>query len=383
MSGIERLNSRQKRMLNKVLQELDCAMSVPDALLMLETNYATKTLLDNPDLQPIAFAIKHPTRRSYVYGVLGEILAWVILALSILLVSLAFIIIIALALAAVFTWNFGLVRVIKYIPTLLERSQQIKYRFTHHRWVAGRRRYNAYKRLITDKRPPVLYLRSFSFDTVYELPMEDTRRADERLAEYYELVGPVIAVAGPDDKGYMLGPVRLYFNDDIWHAGVTYLMSISQLVIIQAGISQGTLWELGMARRMLEPEKLILSVADASDPSVVDSYYYDFKPYAEAIMGCELPRRLGSNVHIGFGEKWEPVLLGSGGGLFPVKTSGRHSNQQETCEVSGTKASTTQTYETKYKKCLDCGLGNWHEAVTCERCGKVLESIYPLPEWIN
>lgn len=65
----------------------------------------------------------------------------------------------------------------------------------------------------------------------------------------------MIAVAGPDDKGYVSGPVRLYFDDDIWRAGVTYLMSVSQLVIIQARITHGTLWELGAARRLLDPRE--------------------------------------------------------------------------------------------------------------------------------
>jgi hypothetical protein len=314
MTGMEGLTSRQKRIVNGVLQELEHVISIPQARQILEAQSAGNILLANPDLQPTAFAIRHITWRTYVYGVIVAIFAWTIFFFFSLLLILAVIVLIALAIGSIFALNLSLLlRLKRIVERIIDDMwlERIEQRFIRETWAARRRRHNAYKRLLEDKRPPILYLRSFSFDLVDELSLEDARRADERLAEYYEQYGPVIAVAGPDDKGLMLGPVRLYFGDDIWRAGVIYLMSISQLVVIQVGISQGTLWELGMARRILEPEKLIISVADASDPNVADDNYFDFKPYAEVIFGCELPRSLGPSVCIGFGKNWEPSLYGS------------------------------------------------------------------------
>lgn len=181
---------------------------------------------------------------------------------------------------------------IKTLPGLYEKLKRVMHGFERGRWSAQRHRYNAYQKLCTVGRAPVLYLRPFSFDHLHELPLEVARKVDERLAEQYEQYGPVIAVGEPNDKGPMPGPVRLYFDDDTWRAGVIYLMSISRFVIIQAGISQGVLWELGIARRLLEPEKLIISVADASNPDIADSCYYDFKKCAEVLLGCDLPVNL-------------------------------------------------------------------------------------------
>jgi hypothetical protein len=373
MTSLERLSLRQKRILNEVLQELECVISVPNARLMLEANDIGSIMLSNHELQPVAFAIRYATWSTYVYGVTGEIFAWILFIPSGLLILLVIISTIALALVSLFTLKFELfLKLLQIIPALWGELEQIAYRFTHNRWVAGRRRYNAYKKLCVDKRAPILYLRSFSFDPVYELPLEDQRKADERLAEYYEQYGPVIAVAGPDDKGPMLGPVRLYFNDDVWRAGVIYLMSISQFVVIQAGISQGTLWELGIARRILEPEKLIISIVDASNPDVADSYYYDFRPYAEVILGCELPRELDSSLCIGFGKNWEPLLQDSYGGLPFTVAEGQRRNQTYN-DILAIKASTTKLYESTYKECLYCGLYNWHEETICEFCRKILK----------
>jgi hypothetical protein len=223
----------------------------------------------------------------------------------------------------------------------------------------------------------VLYLRSFSFDVVHELPPEVIRKVDERLAEHYEQYGPVIAVAGPDDKAYAAGPVRLYFDDDVWRAGVVYLMSISQFVIIQAGISQGTLWELGMARRLLEPEKLILSIANASNPNVADDFYYEFKKYAEVILGCRLPKSLGSSVHLGFGKNWEcypqdpRTIVGSTEWVSFVAAR-KHGRRQTDDETSKTAGATSHSCQHRRKKFFDWGHG-WDESTACERCGGVLQ----------
>ena len=82
------------------------------------------------------------------------------------------------------------------------------------------------------------------------------------------------------------------------HQELTGLVAFStrQKIIV----SQGTLWELGLARQKLMPERLIISVADSS--------YLDFEPYAEVILGCEMPIHLGESSYIGFRPNWRPFI---------------------------------------------------------------------------
>lgn len=306
MTVFEDLGPRQRRFLNEVLRELEDTVSVADARLTLEARSAGNGRPAPPHLRPVVFAVRYATWRNYVYGVAVELVAWPVFMIFSLALLFAGAGIIVAAVVAVFSGQGRAVELpMRYLPRLTEKLRRVVQRFGRRRWSAQRHRYNAYKRLCADERPPILYLRPFAFDQPGELPLDVTKKVDESLAEHYERYGPVIAVAGPDDKGPMPGPVRLYFDKDTWRAGVIYLMSVSQLVIIQAGISQGALWELGIARRSLEPRKLIISVANESDPDKAYVYYSDFKKYAEILLGCELPARVESSLHIKFRKGWE------------------------------------------------------------------------------
>jgi len=378
------LSPRQRRLLDDVSHELRRGISVPDARRALEARSDDGGLrLANPDLQPVAFAVRHTTWMNYVYGVLGELFAWVVFFSLSVVLTVVSLVVFALGVFALYQLHLrGLELLRDTLPRLYDKRRRIVQRFARGRWSAQRRRHNAYKKLCADTRAPVLYLRSFSFDFVDELPVEVTKKADERLAEHYEQYGPVIAVAGPDDKGYMHGPVRLYFDDDIWRAGVVYLMSVSQRVIIQAGISQGTLWELGMARRLLEPEKLIISVADASNPNVADDFYYDFRQYAEAILGCELPKSLGSSLHLGFGPGWKAVpqdprlLMSEKDQWVSFKAAARERMRQARERESKTPGAASHSCGHRQEKSFTW-LNGWEDSAACERCGGVLKLTRP------
>jgi hypothetical protein len=306
MTDIEDLGPRQKRILNDVFRELENAVSVADARLTLEAKSDGARLPAVPHLEPVVFAVRYATWRNYVYGVVVEISAWFLFLIFSLTLLLAGVGLIAVTAFSVFSGQGRAVELpMKHLPRLAEKLRRVMQGLGRRRWAAQRHRYNAYKRLCADARQPILYLRPFFFDLLGELSLDVTKKVDERIAEHYERYGPVISVAGPDDKGPMPGPVRLYFDEETWRAGVIYLMSISQLVIIQAGIAQGALWELGIARRLLEPGKLIISVADASDPDNAYGYYDEFKKYAEILLGCELPIHVASSTHIRFGKGWE------------------------------------------------------------------------------
>ena len=301
------LSIRQKQILTNVADELETAPSIPNARKLLQAQNTGSIALANRDLEPVGFALRHGTWLTYAWGVTTEIVSWGIFAASVAFLFAVMFLVTALTKTGTFVQGF-----LKFFKPIIHYLE-------FGRWTAKRRRYNAYQRLREDGREPILYLRSFAADYVTEMPISDSRTIDQRLAEHYEQWGPVIAVAGPDDRGPALGAVRLYFDDSVWRAGVAYLMSISQLVIIQVGVTENVLWELAVARRTLNPEKLMISVADPSDPLRADDQSYEwFRIFAEPILDTKLPKALHSSLYIRFGKNWEPYIQGTHGKLIPV-----------------------------------------------------------------
>src|SRR5256885_1646011 len=122
-------------------------------------------------------------------------------------------------------------------------------------------RVNAAKRLQHETRAPIMYLRSFYLentdqDSGRSLKFFEKEHDDEVLASVLKNIGPLIAVGRPGDKIPPLGSIRLYFKDDEWQDQVRKLITISQLVIIQPGYTEGTEWEMEEVRN-LPPEKLV------------------------------------------------------------------------------------------------------------------------------
>jgi hypothetical protein len=131
---------------------------------------------------------------------------------------------------------------------------------------------NAHLLLERDKRPLVLYLRSFQDDGSYAkneslerlaklhpLGAISRRRSyEERLAEVAQCVGPVVAVGRPGEPLPELGAARMYLPDWCWNEKVGELMKASRLVILRMGFSQGLKWELATATAVVPPENLVL-----------------------------------------------------------------------------------------------------------------------------
>ena len=227
----------------------------------------------------------------YTKGAVLEILTWigVLISAPILLI---------LAAPDIFAlWDGG--------KAVLHRAIRLSRR-------ARRYRIRPHNILSRDGRDPVLYLRAFSEDYGEQLEGFFPATPEEGLAAVYNKVGPVIAVGEPGEDIPLLGAIRIYFEDSTWQAGVLYLMSVSQFVIIQAGFAPGLLWELGVARQRLdlEPQKLIISFAawDQIEEGKRYSHYSRFKKYAEELLGCVLPIEIGSKDDILFGLDWEPKV---------------------------------------------------------------------------
>ena len=270
------------RLLETIRTAAESAPSHDDVVRTLAARTSTEIQFVNPALQPIAFAFKPTTGWSYVKGVVLETLTWVLVILVTPLIIVSDV------------WTVGRI--------ILHRA----IRFSR---LARQYRGRSNKRLRHDNRMPVLYLRSFSQDDRESSETFLPTTSEEKLVRSYNRVGPVIALGNPRERLPIPGAARLYFDDDsTWQPAVLYLMSVSQLVVIQAGNAVGLLQELGFARGRLDPRKVVISFCawEDLDEWTRQLQYLRFKKFAEALLEFKLPEDIKATSHLTFDEGWEP-----------------------------------------------------------------------------
>ena len=287
---------RERKALQAVQEDVQKALAQPDFVNVLDTASLTTTVLANPRLQRIAFAVRPTTPQQYAKGVVLEAFTYFRFVVTLLPIAL----------------------VSKYVSSdvagaaFKESLSSAKLSIRE----AKRYRINTHNRLKRDTRPPILYLRSFSSEYANNPDGNDFRTVEEKLDDYYGAYGPMIAIGQPNEKVPLLGPLRLYFdssNELLWQAGVLYLMSAAQLVIISAGIAPGLLWELGVARQKVNPERLHVSLHEWSGLSdnIRVEHYSRFKKYADVLLGFPLPPYDGVSDFLLFDSSWKPTLAKS------------------------------------------------------------------------
>lgn len=281
---------REIELLEGIKREVAAAPSPEEVAEALAGGGGATTELANPKLTPVAFAVRSPSASHLAKGRAMD----VALATAFLILLKAFPLLLPL-LVGFYTWPI-VKRYFSKAITLTRRARQY--------------RLDPREILLRETRDPILYLRAFSEDYGGDLVGFWQTTPEERLTRYYKKWGPVLAVGDPHEDMPMLGAVRLYFDDSTWRPGILYLMSVSQLVVIQAGFAPGLLWELGVARRRVEPGKLVVSFAawEGLDEWQRQTYYLRFKNYAEELMGCELPPEINAPNYITFEQDWTPVL---------------------------------------------------------------------------
>ena len=112
--------------------------------------------------------------------------------------------------------------------------------------------------LNADRRPPVLYLRSFEDDTVLLATIVSARRPmlelfslrgadpfEESIAAELDTYGPVIAVGRPGRSLASLGAAREHLPDATWKDEVAARMAAAGTVVVATGETDGLRWELG------------------------------------------------------------------------------------------------------------------------------------------
>lgn len=182
------------------------------------------------------------------------------------------------------------------------------------------------QRAFKDPRPPVLLLRPFYVDPIMHESTVTLKTSEERLISALRRIGPVVAVGSPDDKSQPLGALRLYFRDDEWRERVESLISISEVVIVQASYSSELAWEIERCFKLLDPSQLYFSFVhthlnsesssflNLGRVSSRDSDYGTFLLMMNRLIQdkrippMNLPTEITGGVLMSFDATWTPVL---------------------------------------------------------------------------
>ena len=214
-----------------------------------------------------------------------------------------------------------------------------------------------------DRRPPVLYLRSFKDDPIAGKPTTlvtrhnlhglindlGTQTEEEVLANELMRIGPPVAVGKPDEDLPQLGFARKKFSNEEWESGVKALMLEAKLVVMRAGDTEGTLRELEMARDHMDPTRLLLlipfppdkqNVVDPEAPIALNLYakpqskdgpYFRYKEKADLILRHPLPDFVGRPIFGGslagmiwFDREWNPTSFAFETTQKPLKQTLAH-----------------------------------------------------------
>jgi hypothetical protein len=183
----------------------------------------------------------------------------------------------------------------------------------HIRRLSRRYLANPQRKMLKDARDPVLYLRAFNYDLNMIPRSFDKKTHEEKLTSVLDLVGPVLAFGKPGEKGLPLpGATRVYTRDNVnWQPVVKELMKISKLVVINAGIGKGLIWELEAAKSVVKPKRLLISFLhwQSYRPVIRQKRYEEFSNYFEKVFGHRLP---AESIRIGlmrFDADWVPFPI--------------------------------------------------------------------------
>lgn len=113
-----------------------------------------------------------------------------------------------------------------------------------------------------DRRPPVVFLRSFDDDDLIDPSFTATNqlvpgRYENKLARVLDSIGPVVALGRPGESHPELGAARLYVKDENWRQAISELIDDAALVVAIVGDSPGLWWEIEFSMNRVPGERLL------------------------------------------------------------------------------------------------------------------------------
>ena len=107
--------------------------------------------------------------------------------------------------------------------------------------------------LQVDRRPPILFLRSFEDDEKLTFAQSGEALFDysleTRLSRHFIHFGPFVAIGAPSEELPVPGAARMRLSDADWQAQVRRWMSSAQVILMYCGNTYWVNWELAMLAR--------------------------------------------------------------------------------------------------------------------------------------
>jgi hypothetical protein len=170
------------------------------------------------------------------------------------------------------------------------------------------------KRIFSDSKPDVLYLRGFGTDPSFLMTAMGFTSGwlteEEQLREVLQPFGDLVAIGKPGEALPTPGAARLYTSDAKWKKIVTDQMQTARLVVIRAGTSGGLLWEFKEVVQLVNPKKLLTLILNMRRKD-----YEAFRKEADQIFNATFPKvhelkRFGTiSGFVRFSPDWSPNFL--------------------------------------------------------------------------
>jgi hypothetical protein len=171
------------------------------------------------------------------------------------------------------------------------------------------------------KHPPVLFLRSFEFDTLSSaIPWWQERlpinvslpTAELDLVQMISRHAPVLAIGRPGEFAPPFGAVRFYVRDDISQRTVQAMVPLCQFIVWTSGHTEGLRWEIHHLREAVPPRKLLIWVhANIGNQRKArrDAEWAEFRRVYSDVFPKELPADAASTRFIAFEDDWTPIPI--------------------------------------------------------------------------
>lgn len=132
--------------------------------------------------------------------------------------------------------------------------------------------------LTRDRRPPVLFLRSFQDDDLIDPSIPTLNhivplRYETQLVKVLKSLGPVVALGRPGEAQPELGAARLYISDSAWQDAISYFMDSAVAIVAIVGRSEGLWWEIEFAANRVPLERLLLFFPFPAPPIIRGSIW--------------------------------------------------------------------------------------------------------------
>ncbi|MBX9927203.1 MAG: hypothetical protein K2Y05_12670 [Hyphomicrobiaceae bacterium] len=138
------------------------------------------------------------------------------------------------------------------------------------RYFAARSRRSATAVLQQSRYRPIVLLRSFKDENSQVRPTAWIKsifgiryRLEELVVKQVKSFGPPVAIGLPNETVPPLGALRDYYNDDAWQTAVTLWCARAESIVVIAGTSPGSVWELRhIAEQRLLPKLIVVFPPD-------------------------------------------------------------------------------------------------------------------------